>query len=147
MSEIAQFLGMREHHDKHRKGEQLAVSEWRSWRDCDTCLAIAAWDELMRGLENLTPGGSDFFRDPDHCLRFVADNLRSKHELLVARSKTLTVRNRELDELETAVRKITAEGESPAHNNIDARVEAVLAAAKRAGKVLDEIARRREPVS
>lgn len=90
MSVLPQFLGMREAHDEHRKlAQDLDLDETRSWEDCDACLAIAAWDELMRALEELTPQGSQFYREPEACIRHVRTRFEDMRRLLFRQAKWL----------------------------------------------------------
>lgn len=73
---IAQFLVMRR---GHAAGSHSVA--------CDTCLAIAAFDEVMRALESLTPGGSDFYQDPARRVDHVRRTKEALRTALVSRAK------------------------------------------------------------
>ena len=52
-------------------------------------------DEIMRGLENLTPLGSEFHNDPQRCFDYILEDRRSKWEIIKDRQR----RNRKLDSI------------------------------------------------
>jgi len=85
MTALPQFLGMREAHDerRRRRSDGVAALALATWQDCDTCVAIAAFDEVMRALESLTPGGSEFHQEPDRCVKHVRDRFESMRQILL----------------------------------------------------------------
>ncbi len=44
-------------------------------------------DELMRLLESLTPGGSEFHNEPENCVERIRDHVRSVAGQVIARRK------------------------------------------------------------
>lgn len=58
----------------------------------------------MRVLASLTPGGSEFYNDPERC----ADHVRETVSRLMERSKKLTLANQRIDVLSTALKTLLA---------------------------------------
>lgn len=86
----------------------LGITEWLS--ESAAPVLQQKYDAVVKLLESLTPGGSEFYNDPEYCVKYVKDLIASFPKMLLEeRKKYDAVR----EALEVAMSSLTTYGKHP----------------------------------